>query len=271
MTLTWVRFAVAAVLTLGWVAARGQLRRYRSLTLGDWGWLGLAAAGLVGNYVLFLFGLARTTPGSSQVLIQLAPLLLGLGGVVFFGERLSRVQLLGVGVLLLGWGVFSGEQLLAMVATASTYAVGIGLIALAAASWAVYALVQKRLARVLGPQAILLGVYAAGALALLPVARPATLLALDTDQALAVGYACLNTVGAYGAFAAAVSVWDSSRVGAVITLTPIGTLVLVQLAAAAGLPWVEPEAVGLWGVLGAVGVVAGSMTVSLGARRAREG
>lgn len=262
-----MRFSVAAVLTFTWVGARGQLSRYAALRAADWAWLAVAAAGLVGNYVLFLYGLARTTPGNAQVLIQVAPLLLGLGGVVFFGERLSRAQLLGVVVLLTGLATFFGEQLLALFATAATYAAGVAILFLSAASWAAYALIQKRLAAHLGPQAILLVVYAVGALALLPVARPTDLASLATEQAVAVTYACLNTVGAYGAFAAAVSLWESARVSAVLTLTPIGTLVLVQLVAWAGLGWVEPEAIGIWGGLGALGVVVGSMAVSLGGRR----
>lgn len=266
-TLTWVRFAVAAVATLAWVGLRGNLHTLLGLGLRPWLWLALAAVTLVGNYLLYLVGLELTTPASAQVLIQTAPLMMGLGGVVFFGERLRAAQWVGVAVLLSGMGLFFSDQLVALASQAATYAWGALVILLSATSWAAYALVQKKLGGVLGPQAILLVVYAFGTLVLAPLATPAALLELSTDEALAVAYTCFNTVAAYGCFAAAVSVWESSRVSAVLTLTPLGTLLLVMVITALGLGLVAPEVVSAWGWLGAVAVVAGSMTVSLAGRR----
>lgn len=266
-TLTWVRFAVAGLATFVWVAARGNLHTLRGLDRSTWLWLGAASLGLVGNYLLYLVGLQLTTPANAQVLIQAAPLLMGLGGVVFFRERLRLPQWLGVLVLLSGMGLFFGDQLIALFSQAGTYAWGALVILASALAWAGYALVQKRLFGVLGPQAILLVVYAVGTLVLAPTATPGVLLDLTTEQALAVAYACFNTVAAYGCFAAAVSVWESSRVSAVLTLTPLGTLLLVMAITALGLGWVAPEVVSGWGWLGAIGVVAGSMTVSLAGRR----
>lgn len=271
-TLTWVRFAVAGVVTLGWVGWRGGLRVFIGLEHRTWAWLGVAAITLVGNYLLYLVGLELTTPANAQVLIQTAPLLMGLGGLVLFKERFEAVQWLGLAVLIGGMGLFFGDQIIALFEQAVTYLWGALVILAAAVSWAAYALVQKKLAGQVHGQGVLLVVYVFGTVVLLPTATLSTLSTLSSSEGWAVAYCCFNTVAAYGAFAAAVERWDSSRVSAVLTLTPLGTLSLVNGIVWLGLGWVPPEQVTVAGWLGAVGVVIGSMTISLGGvrRGARE-
>src|SRR5687768_4512714 len=110
LTLTWFRFLVAAGLMGAWLAARGQLGVYRQLGRRGWGLLALAAAMLVGNYVLYLLGVQLTTPGNAQVLIQLAPVLMALGGIVVFGERYAPAQWLGLAIILAGLVLFFHDQ-----------------------------------------------------------------------------------------------------------------------------------------------------------------
>ena len=50
-----------------------------------------AVACLLGNYLLYIWGLDHITPGAAQILIQLAPLLLLIGSVVIFKERFSAM------------------------------------------------------------------------------------------------------------------------------------------------------------------------------------
>lgn len=265
-TLTWARFAFAAVVTATLLVLRSRLGAYRDATGDTWRWLGLASLALVGNYLLYLVGLERTTPGNAQLLIQTAPLMMGLGGVVVFRERLTARQWAGVAVLLAGMGLFSSDQLLALASEARRYLLGTAIILLSATSWAVYALVQKGLAKRVDSQQVLGVVYVVGTVLLLPVADLGALWQVRGDAAWAVFYCCLNTVLAYGAFGASVERWDSARVSAVLTLTPLGTLGLVALLSSLGSDWVEPERVTALGWLGALAVVAGSMTVSLSKR-----
>src|SRR3546814_13378310 len=60
-------------------------------------WLLLLIAGLmlIGNYVFYLLGVQYTSPANAQLLIQLAPLLLALGGIVVFRERRSEERRVG--------------------------------------------------------------------------------------------------------------------------------------------------------------------------------
>ena len=50
----------------------------------------VATLTLIGNFVLYLVALDHATPSVTQVVIQLAPLLLLVGGVLVFRERLGR-------------------------------------------------------------------------------------------------------------------------------------------------------------------------------------
>ena len=264
-TLTWFRFLIALLCTLAWVASRGQLRPLFALP-GRARWLlVLAATGLIGNYVLYLLGLKFTTPANAQLLIQLAPLLLAFGAAWIFRERLSGGQLLGFLAIALGLlGFFIDQQ---QRVTIPSYGLGAGLIVVAAISWAIYGLAQKALQRTLNSQQILLVIYAAAALVLLPLASPMQLLALDSAHWSAVLYCCFNTVAAYGAFAEAMAQWEAARVSAVLATTPLLTMGVVLLASGWMPGTISPERLGVLGVLAAIAVVAGSIFASLATRR----
>lgn len=268
LTLTWFRFVCAFGLTFAWLAARGQLSVFGQLSGHSWAWLALAAAGLIGNYVLYLLGLKFTTPANAQLLIQSAPLLLALGSVYFFKERIGLGQIFGFVAIAVGLVVFALEQRQSAL-DASNYGLGAGLIMIAAVTWVAYALVQKRLQGVVKPQQLLLVIYGAASLALWPFSEPSELRLLDRSHAWAVAYCALNTVGAYGAFSEAMANWEASRVSAVLALTPVLTVGFVALMA----PWLpgqlNPERIGVLGWCGAILVLAGSLGASLLKRRSQ--
>ncbi len=268
-TLTWFRFAFAMGATAVMLKVTGRSPLRRDLPGKVWLVLIAAALGLMGNYLLYLVGLHHTTPANAQIIIQTAPLLMGLGGVVFFGERFNRVQWMGLGVLLSGMGMFFRDQLSAMFAHAGDYLFGSTVIVLAAVAWAAYALLQKKVSSQVGGQGVLLFTYTMGTVLMLPMVDGPALVSLRGEALWAVLYLGLNTVLAYGAFAKAMELWESARVSAVLTLTPLGTLVIVQVLAALGSSWVQPEQITALGWLGALLVVTGSATVSLGGRLAR--
>jgi len=263
-TLTWVRFLFAAVATAVFVGSRSGWSVYRGLKKSTWAWLALASVLLVGNYVLYLVGLNYTTPATAQVLIQSAPLLLGVGGLIFFGERFSGRQWLGLGAMVTGLAVYSAVQLSGVEDGANSYALGALIVLISGVSWAGYALVQKRMGSRLGSQAILLAIYVVGTFALLPASEPAAVSAISGTGAAAVLYCCINTVLAYGAFARSVEVWDATRVSAVVSTTPFFTMLIVTIGGAMGLLPSEPLPPAAWAA--AVLVVAGSATVSLSGR-----
>lgn len=268
ITLIWFRFVVAALLLGAWLAARGGLPRLRGLRAAD-GWLlAVAMAGLAVNYVGFLLGLQRTTPANAQVLIQAAPLLLAVGGLVVFRERFARLQWLGLAAIAAGLAGFFASQLGALGRELGRYLSGVSWIAVAAVTWAVYGLAQKQLLRALSSQGVMLCIYAGCALVFWPWAAPGTLARVSGADAAVLAFCALNTLVAYGAFAAALEHWEATRVSAVLALTPLATLAC-SAAAARLLPGAAaPETLSPASWAGAAAVVAGSLLISLGGRRA---
>lgn len=267
ITLTWFRFLVAALFTGVWLALRGRLGGYRRLGRG--GWLMLAVAGLMllGNYVFYLLGVQHTSPANTQLLIQLAPLLMALGGIWVFGEHFRAAQWLGLAMLVGGLVLFSWDQWQG--AQGPGYLFGSMLVVIAAVVWAIYALLQKQLLLKLGSMQILLCIYALATLALWPFAQPSALLELDLPHWLLLGYCALNTIGAYGAFAEALAHWEASRVSAVLATTPLLCIAASALVATLWPGWLAPERIAWLGWLGAGMAVAGSAAVSLMGRRTR--
>ena len=137
MTLSWFRFLIAGIFTLVIIVSRKKLIEFKRLNSSQWLWLCLAAAMLISNYVLFLIGLAMTSPANAQVFIQMAPLLMTLGGVLIFKESFSRMQLFGVVAILIGLSLFFSDQIKQIIS--SDYTLGIWVMFAAALSWAIYA------------------------------------------------------------------------------------------------------------------------------------
>lgn len=261
-TLTWFRFLAAALFTIALLAARGQLGGFNQLTRLHWLYMVCAAAGLIGNYLLYLLGLKYTTPANAQLLIQSAPLLLALGGILFFKERVSVLQGLGFAAIVFGLSAFFIEQQESAV-DQQVYLFGALLILLGAASWAGYALLQKQLLVVLRSQQIMAFIYLVAALVLLPLSAPSQLLQLDRTHWLSLAYCAINTIGAYGAFAEALEHWEASRVSATLALTPILTVLTVGALAPLMPQHLNPEQIGWLGWLGAAMVIGGSVCASL--------
>jgi len=262
ITLTWFRFLVAALVTGAWLGFRGRLGGYRALSGRGWTMLFVAALMLVGNYVFYLLGVQHTTPANAQLLIQLAPLLMALGGIWVFGERFRAAQWLGLALLVAGMALFFADQLAAS-AKAPGYVLGSALVIVGAIVWAIYALLQKQLLVRLGSMQILWFIYVFASLALLPFAHPAQLLQLDGLHWALLAYCAFNTIGAYGAFAEALAHWEASRVSAILATTPLLCIAAATVVHALWPQWLAPERITPLGWMGAGLVVAGSAAVSL--------
>ncbi|MGH8076152.1 MAG: DMT family transporter [Lysobacter sp.] len=261
ITLTWVRFLGAAAFTVAWLGLRGGLGGRGKLTRKHWTMLLGAAVLLVGNYVFFLLGVQRTTPANAQLMIQLAPLLMALGGIWVFGERFRWAQWAGLALLVTGMALFFADQLGSV--RAPGYVVGSLLVVVGAIAWAGYAMLQKQLLLQLGSMQILLVIYVVASALLLPFVRPLSLLELTGLQAAMVGFCALNTIGAYGAFAEALVHWEASRVSAILATTPLLCIGAVATVHAWWPQSLAAEAITGLGWVGAILVVTGSAAMSL--------
>jgi drug/metabolite transporter (DMT)-like permease len=182
--------------------------------------------------------------------------------VLVFRERYAFGQWLGLALVGVGLWLFFRDQW-SLQAGGAAYLRGSLVIVLGAVVWAIYALAQKQLLNRLTSPAVLLFVYVVASLALLPLASPGRLAALDAVHWAALLYCALNTLVAYGAFAEALAHWEASRVSVVLALTPILTVACVEVLHALAPGVVAPEQIGAVGFVGAFLVVAGSALSSL--------
>lgn len=267
VTITWWRFAVSMAGLGVFLLWRGELPRLAGTGRADWLLLVLALAMLLANYVLYLVALDHTTPSVTQVVIQLAPLLLLLGGVFVFKERFAASQWLGFAVLIAGLLLFFNRRLPELLRPTEGLGLGVLLIVIAAVTWAVYGLAQKQLLGRFSSRQVLWMLYLGATVALLPFSAPALVRELDGLQLGMLAFCCVNTVVAYGAFGEALHYWDVSRVSAVLSTAPIVTLSAMWGIERAGLGLVPPEGLNALSVVGALAVVGGSMVSALAARR----
>jgi drug/metabolite transporter (DMT)-like permease len=256
-TLVWFRFLTAALMLGAVLAITGGLPRLRDVGRRGWVILAVALTGLAGNFVLYVVALRYASPTINQVVTQLSPILLMLGGIAVFHERFSPIRWVGFVLLLVGLPLFFNVRLPELMHMSSGLGLGVLLLVICSVIWAVYGLIKS--------QQILLLVYTGAAIILFPFAHPAVILKVDAFQAVMLAFACANTVVAYGAFAEALKHWEASRVGATLTLTPLFTMVAMWMLEHFAPGLVQPEKLNALSVLGAFVVIGGSMLCALGA------
>jgi drug/metabolite transporter (DMT)-like permease len=267
VTIIWFRMGFAALVVGSTLAWRRRLPPLRSLGRQGFALLAVAIAGIAANFLTFMIGLDLTSPGNTQVLLQLGPVLLALGSLVVFKETYRRLQWLGLGVLALGLGVFFSNQLRLLVSQLDRYLLGSAALVVASAAWAAYGLAQKQLLRVLSAEGVMLCVYVGCFTCFSLGATPSRIMRLAPLELGMLLFCAANTLVGYGAFSNALHHWEASRVSAVLSLTPLATLAFTVLGATLAPQWVQAEAVSAWTLGGAATVVGGSLLVALGGRR----
>ncbi|MEA5622166.1 DMT family transporter [Nostoc sp. UHCC 0251] len=263
-TVIWFRFLVSFLLLAMYLGIRGKLPKLEQLRSASWKLLAIATLFLGINYFLFMQGLALTSPANAEVLIQLATLLLGFGGLVIFKERYRLYQWIGVSVMTCGYLLFFREQLTNLITAHGTYILGSILVVLGAMAWAIYALAQKQLLQSLSSSSIMLIIYGGCALLFTPLAKIQSLFILDGFHLIMLVFCALNTLIAYGAFAESLEHWEASRVSAVLALAPIVTLISVAVVSVIAPNWIPSEHFSFIAILGAGLVVIGSVAIALG-------
>lgn len=260
-TSAFFRFLVAGVVLFAILNARKQpntlvkLKNPRLLlaTL-------FAGVMLSGNYLFFAWGVEHITPSASQVLIQLAPMMLLFGSILLFGEPFTRRQWIGCLIFAGGLLLFFHHRLAQLISDPGDYALGILFMVIAAVTWAIYALAQKRILRDLEAQQLNLMIFLIGSLCLLPFSDPLNM-DISAGQWLLLILCGANTLIAYGCFTAALHHWQATKVSATLTLVPILTLMVIPVSLTIWPGLFQPEQLEITNYLGACLVVLGSLTV----------
>jgi drug/metabolite transporter (DMT)-like permease len=260
-TSTFFRFFIAALLLTPYLLVTRQVNNQHKLKSAKLLALTLAAGLLLtGNYGFYILGLERTSAEATQVMIQLAPMLLLLAGLWLFKETFSTQQWLGVFAFALGLLLFFERQISQLLFDFGDYGLGLVFIIMSAIFWTGYAIIQKYLLNDFQSSETMLILYWIGSLVFLPLSDFSTMGQLNSLQWVALLFCGLNTLIAYGCFAEAMAHLEASRVSAIIAITPLFTIAIAQLLPIGDMP-VEPLT-GL-SILGAILVVSGSITTAI--------
>ena len=266
-TIVWYRFTMAAIGLGGVLWLRGQLPPLASLRQRRWLlWLTVATAGLLGNFILFSTSLQYLSPTTSQVIGQLSPVGLMFASVLVLKERMRPAQAVGAALLIAGLILFFNTSLAEILTRLTDYTLGVLLGMAAAGLWVCYGIAQKILLRRLASQQILWLLYALCAICLWPLAHPEQIYRLSTWQLACLLFCGVNTLVGYGALAEAMVRWQVAKVGAIVTLTPLFTLMFSDILALLWPATFMAPSLNAVGYIGAVVVVAGAMFSAIGHR-----
>ena len=260
-TSTFFRFFIAALLLTPYLLVTRQVNNQHKLKSAKLLALTLAAGLLLtGNYGFYILGLERTSAEATQVMIQLAPMLLLLAGLWLFKETFSTKQWLGFFAFALGLLLFFERQISQLLFDFGDYGLGLVFIIMSAIFWTGYAIIQKYLLNDFQSSETMLILYWIGSLVFLPLSDFSTMGQLNSLQWAALLFCGLNTLIAYGCFAEAMVHLEASRVSAIIAITPLFTIAIAQLLPMGDMP-VEPLTA--LSILGAILVVSGSITTAI--------
>lgn len=215
--------------------------------------------GLGGNYVTYALGIKYMTPGMAVVMIQLAPMMLMLGGIIIFREKFRSIQWIGLVVLLAGLIFFFHNRIREIFSGLNNISIGVIIIIFSAFLWAAYAMVQKQLLRYFPSEIVIARIYIGGVIFFFPLSHPSRILNLDPAQLGLLAFSSINTVIAYGCFSEALEHLEVSRIGLITAITPLVTLSAATGVAALLPGYISPENLDKLSIIGACLVVAGSM------------
>lgn len=269
ITITSYRFFVAAIFLALFLHCKNYSfggRKFRSLN--DRMLILLVAGAFTVGAPLYAYALKFIPAGAAPIVYQVGSLAILVGGVTFFKERFTRMQVAGGALLVGGLVLLANRRMNEFAAGLSDYWFGAILVAAAAILWALSALAQKILLRTHSPIVIMAIVFSLGFLAMMPWFSPAQIRQLSSWEWVLLAYACANLMVGSVCFVEAMKHLEASRVSAITALNP---LLAWGWARAAGAVWPERgvhEELNVGGMAGAVLVVVGAATIAL-ARRER--
>ena len=258
-TIVWFRFSLAFSGMFIWMAIKNP----KALTiLYKPSWLiVLSSLALAWNYIGFMLGIQYTSPSNAQVAIQFGPILLAVFGIVFFREKVSRIQMVGFILSIIGFVVFYQQHISASTGQEGQYTKGMLITLTGAVAWAIYAALQKKL--VLNYSVGTLNVFIFG----LPVLLYFPFVNFSSLAHLSFGYWALlvflgaNTLISYGYLSLALKYLEAGKVSIIIVLNPIITFVLMGILTWLQVSWIEGEHFSALSVGGALIALFGAILV----------
>lgn len=264
-TITWYRFIFAAFFVGLLLAAKRKLPVSVIQHKGIMKRLLFAAIFLSLNYILYLTALHFVPAETAQMLIQMAPFLMIVGGVIFIKEHFSPGQMFGSITLISGLILFFNQQFLSTKGLDNQdFLLGFIIMFGAAITWAAYAIIQKKMLRYYSSNQVMWGIYILSTVFFLPFAEPNQISLLDNTSLLLLLFCCANTLLAYGTFAKSLEYLPTSQVSATLAITPLLTVLFASIAEFLLPTMYQAQNLNGLAYCGGLLVVTGSMLTALG-------
>lgn len=267
-TIVWFRFVLAFGMLAAWQAVKNP-SSFKLISKPPL-LLIIATLGLSWNYISFMMGIHYTTPSNAQLFIQTGPILLAVAGIVFFKEKISRLQTVGFAVAIAGIAFFYRDQLMAFFDTKHEYNLGVIYILTSAMAWATYAILQKKLVKKYSIESLNLVIFGLPVLLYAPFINLGPLLHVSWVTWVLLLFVGLNTLFSYTFLSVALKNTDASKVSIIIILNPIITFICMDIFTRLDVTWIQHERFSSMSIVGAVLVIVGAILVAKRQKPKRE-
>lgn len=218
----------------------------------------IAGVALGFNYIGYLTGIELTTPIVAQIFAQMGPVFLAIAGFLVFKEKFSARQGIGLLMVFSGLLIFYNDKIALITGSEiENYNVGILWMIFCAATWAIYAILQKKEVRRFDPMQLNLIIFGVPALLLTPIADFTSFQPLSVGQWALIIYLGVNTLIAYGTLAFALKYLEANKVSVIIAINPLITFGAMAVLSNHKVTWIAPEAYTLTTLIGAVVALSG--------------
>ncbi|HET6559264.1 MAG TPA: DMT family transporter [Prolixibacteraceae bacterium] len=259
-TIVWFRFSLAFSALFAWMAVKNS-KELKILYKPSW-LIVLSSIALAWNYMGFMLGIQYTSPSNAQVAIQSGPLLLALFGILFFREKITKVQIIGFLFALLGFWIFYQQHVNAVpVGQGSQYTKGMLITFSGAVAWAIYAALQKRLVVHYPVGTLNVFIFGLHILLYLPFVNFGSLAHLSFGYWALLIFLGANTLISYGCLSLALKYLEAGKVSVIIILNPIITFILMGILTELKVDWIAGEHFSVLSIAGALIALGGAILV----------
>jgi len=258
-TIVWFRFSLAFSGMFIWMVLKNP-KGLRILYKPTW-LIVLSSLALAWNYIGFMLGVQYTSPSNAQVAIQSGPVLLAVFGIFFFKEKISRIQIFGFLLAIIGFYIFYRQHLTAMSGQESQYTKGMLLTLTGAVTWAIYAALQKKLVLNYSVGTLNVFIFGLPVLLYLPFVNFASLAQLSFGYWALLAFLGANTLISYACLSLALKYLEAGKVSIIIVLNPIITFIIMGILTWMQVSWIDGEHFSFLSIAGALLALAGAILV----------
>lgn len=259
-TIVWFRFSLAFSGMFVWMAVSNP-KELKILYKPSW-LIVISSLALAWNYIGFMLGIQYTSPSNAQVAIQSGPVLLAVFGIFFFKEKVSRIQIVGFLLTIIGFWIFYQQHVGAVPAgQEGQYTKGMLITLTGAVAWAIYAILQKKLVLSYSVGTLNVFIFGLPVLLYLPFVDFASLAHLSFGYWALLVFLGANTLISYGCLSLALKYLEAGKVSVIIVLNPIITFILMGVLTWMQVAWIDGEHFSVLSIVGALVALAGAILV----------